>query len=286
VHIRPLTSCIGAEVGGVDLGAELDDGTVAALRQGLLDHLVLFFRDQDISPGQQLRFAEKFAPVMLPLIDTLSTEQPGVTVLDTDSPKGQYTEYWHTDSTFLAAPPLGAVLRAVKLPSLGGDTCWASMYAAYDALSPTMQSFLEPLTAVHSMEILDAALNAIGGVVRRDGDIEPATHPVVRVHPETGRKLLFVNRNFTTRIAELSAAESRTLLALLFAHINTPAFHVRFRWQPNSVAFWDNRATQHCAIPDYDERRVMNRCLLQGDRPIGVRRPLTSDRPDHQDTLA
>jgi len=286
MRIRPLTSCIGAEVSGVDLGADLDDGTVASLRQGLLDHLVLFFRDQDISPVEQLRFAERFAPVMLPLIDTAATDQPGVTVLDTASPKGQYTEYWHTDSTFLPAPPLGAVLRAVKLPSHGGDTCWASMYAAFDALSPAMQRFLEGLTAVHSMEILDAAMNALGGVVRRDGNIEPSTHPVVRVHPETGRKLLFVNRNFTTRIVELSPAESRTLLDALFAHINTPGFHVRFRWETNSVAFWDNRSTQHCAIPDYNERRVMNRCMMQGDRPIAVGERLTSDRPDHQDTLA
>jgi len=284
MRIRPLTSCIGAEVSGVDLGTEIDDQTVAALRQALLDHLVLFFRDQDISPVQQLRFAERFAPVMLPLIDTLSTDQPGVTVLDTDSPKGQYTEYWHSDSTFLAAPPFGAVLRAVQVPSRGGDTCWASMYAAYDALSPAMQRFLEGLTAVHSMEILDAALNALGGIVRRDGDIEPSTHPVVRVHPETGRRLLFVNRNFTTRIVELSPAESRALLALLFAHINTPAFHVRYRWEVNSVAFWDNRSTQHCAIPDYDERRVMNRCLMRGTPPIGAARRLTPDRWDRKDT--
>jgi len=284
MRIRPLTSCIGAEVSGVDLGTEIDDQTVAALRQALLDHLVLFFRDQDISPVQQLRFAERFAPVMLPLIDTLSTDQPGVTVLDTDSPKGQYTEYWHSDSTFLAAPPFGAVLRAVQVPSRGGDTCWASMYAAYDALSPAMQRFVEGLTAVHSMEILDAALNALGGIVRRDGDIEPSTHPVVRVHPETGRRLLFVNRNFTTRIVELSPAESRALLALLFAHINTPAFHVRYRWEVNSVAFWDNRSTQHCAIPDYDERRVMNRCLMRGTPPIGAARRLTPDRWDRKDT--
>ena len=286
MHIRPLTSGIGGEVSGVDLGADLDEETVAGLRQGLLDHLVLFFRGQDITPVQQLRFAERFAPVMLPLIDTLSTDQPGVTVLDTASPKGQYTEYWHSDSTFLPAPPLGAVLRAVTLPSLGGDTCWASMYAAYDALSATMQQFLEGLTALHSMEILDAALNALGGVVRRDRDIAPSVHPVVRVHPETGRKLLFVNRNFTTRIVELAPAESRALLALLFAHINTPAFHVRFRWEVNSVALWDNRCTQHCAIPDYNERRVMNRCLLQGDRPIGAGERLTADRRDHQDTHA
>ncbi len=267
---RPLTSGIGAEIGGVDLAGDLDSDTVAFLRRALLDHLVIFFRDQDITPQQQLRFAERFSPVMLPLIDTQTTEQPGVTVLDQQSPKGQYTEYWHTDSTFLPEPPMAAILRAVQLPSTGGDTCWASMYAAFEALSPAMQRFLEGLTAVHSTEILDAALARLGNVIRRDAPGSSATHPVVRVHPETGRKLLFVNRNFTTRIVELTAAESDLLLAWLFEHVNTPDFHVRWRWEPHSVAFWDERSTQHCAVPDYTERRVMHRCMLQGDRPRGA----------------
>jgi taurine dioxygenase len=278
IIVRPLTPSIGAEVTGVELGAPLPDDVVALVRKALLDHLVLFFRDQEITPAQQLAFAERFAPVMMPMIDTQSTEQPGVTVLDQTAPRGQYTERWHSDSTNLPEPPLGAILRAVQLPSVGGDTCWASMYGVYEALSTSMQRFLEGLTAEHSTAILDAALAKLGSVVRRDDGREPSHHPVVRVHPETGRRLLFVNGNFTTRIDGLSQAESEALLRLLLEQIGSPDHHVRFRWEPGSVAFWDNRCTQHCAIADYTERRVMYRCLLRGDRPLGVaeRRQTTS----------
>ena len=267
--IRRLTSAIGAEVSGVDLAGELSPATVSELRQALLDHLVLFFRDQPLDPVEQLRFAERFSPMLLPLIDSGGTEHPGITMLDQTDPKGQYTERWHSDSTFLEEPPLGAVLQAIQLPSLGGDTCWASMYAAFDALSPAMQRFLEGLTALNSTEILDAALAKLPHVVRRDTPGTATAHPVVRVHPETGRKLLFVNGNFTTSIVELTENESRNLLDFLFSHINSPEFSVRFHWEPSSVAFWDNRATQHCAIGDYTERRVMQRCMVQGDRPVG-----------------
>jgi taurine dioxygenase len=268
--IRKMTAAIGAEVAGVDLSEPLCPEVVGELRQALLDHLVLFFRDQPLEPEVQLRLAEHFSPVLLPLIDSGGSEYPGITFLDQSNPKGQYTERWHSDSTFLPEPPLGAILQARQLPSVGGDTCWASMYAAYDALSPAMQEFLEGLTAINSTEILDAVLAALPNVVRRDEPGSATTHPVIRVHPETGRKLLFVNGNFTTRIVELAEAESRNLLDFLFAHINSPAFQVRFHWELGSVAFWDNRCTQHCAIGDYTERRVMQRCMLQGDRPLGV----------------
>jgi taurine dioxygenase len=276
VTIRPVTPTIGADVEGLDLREELDPGAVSLLRQALLDHLVLFFRDQPMTPAEQLRFAEYFAPVMLPLIDTLSTEQPGVTVLDQVAPKGQYTERWHTDSTFLAEPPMAAVLRAVQVPRAGGDTCWASMYAVYDSLSPPLQAHLDGLTAYHSTEILDAALAKLGNVVRRDTPAPPEAHPVVRVHPETGRKALFVNQNFTTRVVELTRTESDSLLSELFARINAPDFWVRFRWEPGSVALWDERSTQHCAIADYQERRVMHRCMMKGDRPVGPPVPTTA----------
>ncbi len=269
MKIRPLTPTIGAELTGIDLSRPLEPDAAAEVRSALLQHQVIFFRDQAIGPLEQLRFAETFAPVMLPVIDTVSTEVPGVTVLDQIAPKGQYTERWHCDSTFLPEPPMGAVLRAVQVPSSGGDTCWASMTAAYEALSPAMQRFLEGLHAYHSTEILDAALAQLGNVVRREQPSQPSLHPVVRVHPETGRKALFVNGNFTTRIDELSEMESRALLAVLFRHVNDPSFAVRFRWRPGSVAVWDNRCTQHCAIADYTERRIMHRCIMQGDRPGG-----------------
>jgi taurine dioxygenase len=202
------------------------------------------------------------------VIDTQSTEVPGVTVLDQTDPRGQYTERWHTDSTFLEEPPWGAVLRAVQLPPVGGDTCWASMYAAYEQLSPPMRRFLDGLTAEHSTSILDAVLDKLPNVVRRER-MPPVRHPVVRVHPETGRKLLFVNANFTDRIVDLDEAESRTLLDFLFHHLGKPHFQVRYHWTPNAVALWDNRSTQHCAMPDYCERRLMYRCMMRGDRPVG-----------------
>jgi taurine dioxygenase len=244
--------------------------TVAWIRDALLEHLVLFFRDQDITPADQLAFAERFGPVMLPLIDTASTEAPGVTVLDQVAPKGHGTDRWHSDSTFAAEPPLGAILRAVELPGLGGDTCFASMYAAYEALSPALRDLLDGLTAVHSTAIVNELIKGLPGVVHREAPNERTVHPVVRVHPETGRRLLFVNGNFTTRIVELNDAESRALLELLFAHVTSPDFQCRFRWTPHAMAFWDNRAVQHFAVPDYSERRLMHRVMIAGDRPIGT----------------
>ena len=268
LSIHPLTPTIGAEIEGVDLSSPLDGDQVAEIRKALLDHLVLFFRNQDPTPEQQLRFSEYFGPVMIPTIDTTSSSLPGVTFIDQSAPKGLYTDRWHTDHTFVEETPFGAVLRALELPSSGGDTCFASMYAAYDALSPTMQKFLEPLTAVHSTEIVTRGLAHIESVTTHQH--RETTHPVVRVHPETGRKLLFVCGNFTTRIVELSDAESAGLLSVLFEHIKDAAFQCRFQWSVDSVAFWDNRCTQHLAIPDYNERRRMQRTMIVGDRPFGV----------------
>jgi taurine dioxygenase len=280
-----LTAAIGAEVTGIDLRRGVSDQTAAVLRRALAEHQVLLFRDQPLEPEEQLRFAECFGPVMLPLIDTASTNVPGVTVLDQTAPKGQYTDRWHADSTNLPEPPLGAVLLAVQLPAVGGDTCFASMAAAFEVLSPALRGWLEDLTAEHSTEILDAALGALPNVVRRDVDRLVSHHPVVRVHPVTGRKGLFVNSNFTTRIDGLSRGESEAVLDMLFRHIDSPQFQVRWRWEPTSMAVWDNRAVQHCAVADYQECRVMHRCLIAGDRPIGakerVRKRRADDRADH-----
>jgi alpha-ketoglutarate-dependent taurine dioxygenase len=270
VSVRALTPTIGAELSGIDLGRPLDTEAVGVIRQALLDHLVIFFRDQDISPAEQFRFSEYFGTVMVPTIDTRSTEVSGVTVIDQIAPKGEYTDRWHTDHTFAPEPPLGTVLRAVQLPAAGGDTCFASMYAAYDALSADMQRFLEPLTAEHTTEIVTRGISHLTNIVRRDeGSFSSSVHPVIRIHPETGRRLLFVCGNFTTRIVELEERESRAVLAFLFEHIQSAHFQCRFRWEPNSVAFWDNRAAQHCAIPDYHERRLMYRTMISGDRPYG-----------------
>jgi taurine dioxygenase len=264
--ITPLTSVIGAEVSGVDLSQPLDPPTLGAVRQALLDHLVLFFRGQALTAEQHLRFSEQFGPVIPGVAKRTADEVPGVTVLDQVAPRDQGTDTWHSDHLFTPEPPMATILRAVQLPSVGGDTCFASMYAAYEELTPPMQDLLDGLTAVNSPAPVIARVQNFG-VYETDIVKEmhpPTVHPVVRVHPETGRKALWVCGNFTTRIVELSEIESRGLLAFLFEHIKSPQIQCRFHWEPNSVAFWDNRAVQHCGVPDYNERRVMQRTMVAG----------------------
>lgn len=266
---HPITSTLGAEVRGIDLRRPLDPDEVTAVRAGLLEHLVLFFRDQDVTPAQQLAFSEAIGPTMLPMIDTESTEAPGVTVLDQTAPKGEYTDRWHTDHLFVEEPPMASTLRAVQLPPVGGDTCFLSMFAAYEALSPALRAFLDGLTAVHSTGPIQGTFELPRVFNRRHADVQTVSHPLVRVHPESGRRALFVSENFTIGVEELEPFESRALLDLLFAHLNTVRFQCRFRWEVDSVALWDNRAVQHCALYDYAERRVMHRTMIQGDRPFG-----------------
>lgn len=272
LEVDPLTPSIGAEVRGVDLAAPLDDATVIALRAALLDHLVLFFRDQPMTVDQHLALARRFGEVDMPPFRSAGTTPPEVTVLDQQAPRGEGADSWHADYTHRPRPPMGSILRAVRLPSAGGDTCFASMYAAYDALSPAIQAFVDGLTAVNTLAMMAERSRRVSNVVlaeRVDGGYPSSVHPVVRVHPETGRKLLNVNANWTSEIVELSESESRALLDLLFAHVRTPDFQCRFRWRTDSVAFWDNRAVQHLAVADYVERRVMHRVTVQGDVPFG-----------------
>lgn len=270
--IRPVTAAIGAEVGGVDLRQPLDESHLTQITNALHDHLVLFFRDQDISLEDHIRFSEYFGPLIVGKGQRVTDSLPGINKLDQVAPKGQGADEWHSDHMFLPEPPLGTVLRSVQLPAVGGDTCFASMYAAYDALSPALRELLEPLTATNSAE---PVVRRVKGMGIYANDIEkdmhpPVSHPVIRVHPETGRRSLFVSGNYTTRINELSEAESRAVLAMLFEHIKHPHFQCRFHWTPNAIAFWDNRVTQHCAIPDYGERRVMYRTMIAGTRPFGA----------------
>ncbi len=272
MKVQPLTSSIGAEVSGVDLAADLDASMIAALRAALLDHLVLFFRDQDLKADQHLRFAERFGPISVPTFTTGSSTRPEIIVLDQVGPKGEGADSWHADNTYMAEPPMASILRAVTLPDVGGDTCFASMYAAYDGLSPTMQSFLDGLTAVHDINVMVERTKHLNNAGLRESAARwpPVVHPVVRVHPETGRKLLNVNRNWTVQIVELSPAESASLLGFLYAHLASPDFQCRFHWTEGAVAFWDNRVVQHYAVPDYTERRVMERVTVAGDRPYGT----------------
>lgn len=268
IEITPLTATIGAEVHGVDLREELDDGTIETIRKALLDHLVLFFRNQPIDDAQHLAFALRFGPLHVSPLATKYQESDAVVVLDQVNPKGEGADVWHSDNTFLAEPPMGSLLRAVQLPSVGGDTCFANMYAAYDALSDQMRAFVDELTAVHDITkvmrkaIEDGHTNL--DLSEMQQRCPPVTHRVAVTHPETGRKALFVNRNSTSHIVGLSERENEVLFPFLCDHVRAPEFQCRFHWEPDSLAFWDNRAVQHNAVPDYHERRVMRRVTIAG----------------------
>ena len=274
VSVEALTPTIGAEIKGLDLRKPLDEATVRFIRGALLEHLVVFFREQDIDIDDHLRFARYFGEIDMPPFRSAGADRPELTVLDQTQPKGQGADSWHADYTHRPEPPMGSVLRAVQLPPGGGDTCFASMYAAYDDLSPSMRSFIDTLQAENTLAMMaerarvhtpEAKLAEPG-----EGGYPAFIHPVVRVHPETGRRLLNVNANWTSRIVGLTDDESDAILRLLLAHVKRPDYQCRFRWSPGAVAFWDNRAVQHFAVADYSERRVMQRITIQGDRPFGV----------------
>jgi taurine dioxygenase len=271
IEIRPVTASIGAEVSGVDLASELPAETIATLRRALCEHVVLFFRGQDLSPAQHLAFARRFGEISVAPFGPKHPEHPEITVLEQTTPKGEGADSWHTDNTFMQEPPLGSILRAVQLPPVGGDTCFANMAAAYEALSAPLRGFLEGLRAEHDLSrTLRQAIrdgHSSDDLLAMQRRHPPVSHPVVRTHPETRRKLLFVNGNFTTRLLGLSERENQVLLPFLIDHVRAPEFQCRFRWEPGAVAFWDNRSAQHYGVPDYSARRIMHRVTLAGDRP-------------------
>jgi alpha-ketoglutarate-dependent taurine dioxygenase len=281
LDVRAVTPIIGAEVHGLDLAHPLTPETVAGVRAALCRHLVLFFPGQDLSPEQHAAFARQFgepteAHPILPALE----EHPDVLLLDSRHNK---SAFWHTDVTFMARPPMGSVLYAALMPEVGGDTLWASMQAAYDALAEPVRDLCDRLMAVHWDPFFAADVEAAGGCMwygRRIERLRPVLHPVVRIHPETGRKGLFVNRNFTTQVLGFSAIESDGLLQMLFRHSETPEFACRHRWEQGTVAFWDNRATIHYAADDYgDALRIVHRVTLRGDHPYGPARPLEDTQP-------
>jgi taurine dioxygenase len=275
VTVSPLSTALGAQISGVDISRPLPPDQRDAIEQALLTHSVLFFRDQPITPQQQARFAANFGDLHIHPIYPNVPEQPEVLVLDTAVTDVRDNAVWHTDVTFLPTPALGAVLSAKLLPEYGGDTLWASGIAAYEALSAPMKRLLDGLTATHDFIKsfpLERFGNSAEALQRWDAARQknpPLSHPVVRTHPVSGRKSLFVSEGFTTRINELEAAESEVILKLLFAHATRPEFTLRWRWQAHDVAFWDNRVTQHYAVDDYrPQRRVMHRATILGDVPF------------------
>ena len=268
LDVQPVTPAVGAVVGGLDLRTRLDDDTVRAIRDAVLDHGVVFFRDQDLTREQTLAFMEHFGT---PCTDPFSVDQ-SVSGLETiiDMVTFGYspaTAVWHIDSSLAPEPASLIALRALEVPPSGGDTCWASMYAAYDALSEPLRDLLDGLTAEHAGSKTLALMGGDSyGFLQED---MRNVHPAVRVHPETGRKALFVDELWTERIVELEADESASLLAFLFEHVKKPNFTMRWQWRPNDLALWDNRAFQHYAVNDYTTNRVMQKSLLAGDRPYG-----------------
>jgi taurine dioxygenase len=271
VNLRPVTARVGAEVDGVDLREPLDRSTSELLRKALLDHGVLFFHDQALTRDQFHSFLCLFGE---PIVDPYSALDPSAKIIDESDlgPTRRATAVWHSDSTFLAEPPAITALRAVELPDVGGDTCWASAYAAYETLSSPMQAMLDGLTAVNSLRLALGVLASQGqdrGEHTAVLDQFESIQPVVRVHPVTGRKALFVTAASTTRIVELTPPESAHVLALLFEHVKSPDFAMRHRWTVNDIAIWDNRSVMHYAVPDYEGRRVMQRVVLAGSRPVG-----------------
>jgi taurine dioxygenase len=265
---RPLSPSIGSEIHGIDLGDELDDETIAWIRDALLRRKVIFFRDQDITSEQHIAFARRFGP--LEIHPATPKDQPHREVLRiAHGPDSRGRENnWHSDVTWREQPSLGSVLRAIEVPDYGGDTLFADMEAAYNSLSPAMQSWLCTLTATH-----DIARVFAGRLGRSAEELHeqypPQHHPVVRTHPETGRRSLYVNTGFTQCIDGLSAKESDWLLAHLYSQAAVPELQCRFIWRPNSIAFWDNRACQHYAASDYfPQVRVMERVTIAGDRPF------------------
>ena len=275
LKIVPLTPAIGALVSGVTLAEPLHDETRDALARALVQHHVLLFENQPITPEQHRALARRFGDLHIHPIYPQVPDVPEIIVLDTHGDNLPDNDNWHTDVTFIQTPPMGSLLSARQLPPQGGDTLWSSNIAAFEALSKPMRNMLDGLTAEHDMVKSFPAYRfartpeerMVWNAAREKNP--PVIHPVVRTHPVSGRRGLFVSEGFTTRIVELGASESDAMLLFLARHSAKPEFTVRWRWKTLDFAFWDNRLTQHYATADYlPHRRVMHRATILGDRPF------------------
>ena len=273
IIVRPLTSRIGAEICGVDLSQNLPQATIGEIRQVLLDYLVIFFRDQDITPEQQIAFVSKFGKTdIYPFVKGLD-DYPQITpVLKLPDETVNFGGIWHSDTVYLDKPPMGTVLYAKELPPMGGDTLFANQYQAYEDLSAPLRGFLKGLKAVNSATKGTAAAtrsDRVADAGTGEARVLEAIHPVVRTHPETGRKALYVNTGHTVRFEGMSEEESRPILEYLFQHQIKPEYCCRFVWTPGAVAFWDNRCAQHYPVNDYHGyKRLLHRITLKGETPF------------------
>lgn len=274
LNISPIKSTIGAVIDGVDLN-QLNDDTLQQIKDALLKHQVIFFRNQDLQTNAQVQLARSFGSLHIHPVFPTVPDVPEVIVLDSHQTDLRDNELWHTDVTFSKTPPLGCVLRAVKIPPSGGDTLWASGTAAFQALDVDTQEKIRGLTAMHDIR-LSFPQERFGGVSEEEkARLEeiyrknpPVEHPVVRTHPETGEPILFVSEGFTSHINGLPEDGGKALLDFLTQHAVKEEFHLRWQWREGDVAIWDNRCTQHKALFDYgDAHRIMHRATVNGDEP-------------------
>lgn len=273
IEVMPIAGALGAEIGGVNVAEDLDDAVIREIRQALLDHGVIFFREQNLSRERHKAFTRRFGEIFIhPNYNGVTADPEIVDIQREPGDKKIVGEDWHTDTTMVAEPPMGAILYGIEVPPYGGDTLFANQYLAYETLSPGLQRTVDGLKAVHTDRMVagpQAGMNAYRSTkVREDADWREtiSMHPVVRTHPETGRKLLFVNRSYTVGFEGWTEAESRPLLEYLLEHGHRPEFTCRFRWANGSIAFWDNRCTKHLAIHDAGPfRRIMRRTQICGD---------------------
>ncbi len=272
IQVLPLAPALGAEIEGADLTQPLADDVIAEIRRALLQYRVVFFRDQDITPDQHLAFARRFGGLVdYPMVTGLEDHPEIVPVVKLEGETANFGGVWHSDTTYLAEPPMGAILVARELPPQGGDTMFANMVMAYDALSDGMKDMLSGLVGVNSSAKAGVSQSREDRQKAMDAIPDPlvAEHPVIRTHPETGEKILYVNLGHTVGIKGLADEESQPLLDHLFAHQRRDEFACRFRWRPGSVAFWDNRSSQHYPLNDYHgHKRVLHRVTLAGDVPV------------------
>jgi taurine dioxygenase len=277
MEIRRISGSLGAEILGLDLGG-IDDAGFARVRRALLEHEVLFFRECGLDDAAQLALAARFGqPSIFPVTKLMGAKEPRVQPIEDGPDSPNAADAWHTDVTWTAEPPQFALLRGTVIPESGGDTMWASMTAAYRALSPAMQERLAKLTVCHGNEsFIEALVGKIGterdeemGLSRRIREQYPAVeHPLVRTHPETGRRTLFYGGYFMRAIVGMTEEESTAILGFLATHVDRPEFQCRWRWQEGDLAIWDERSTIHRAVNDhFPQRRCVNRCEVDGDRP-------------------
>lgn len=279
MRIEPVAGALGAEILDVDVSGDLANSEAAAIKDAFLEHKVVFFRDQALSPVAQKRFANLFGePEIYPFIKGFDEAPEVIEILKTETDQKNFGGSWHSDTAYMPEPALGTVLHALETPDAGGDTLFANCAMAYERLSENMRRLLDGLVGVNSSEAGYAGaggraaamgkLDAMSGTYNQTAETYESEHPIVRTHPETGLKSLYLNRSHTIRFKDMTAEESKPLIDYLCDWITRPEHTCRFKWRPGSVAVWDNRATQHFAVNDYQgQRRRMHRVVLKGDRP-------------------